>query len=121
MAFSRNRSKYVKVILIGFHGHRTLIKARLEKVKYSLNHSFCSFMSDIKFSSSFFPFDGWIFVSYFFAQVFSTSYLLLGYSAFFKYQCLTILKLVSTVFYQVFIFSSNDWPSKTMKNVFYFI
>ena len=31
------------------------------------------------------------------------------------------LKLVSTIFYQFFIFSSNDSPSKTMKNVFYFI
>ena len=31
------------------------------------------------------------------------------------------LKLVSTIFYQIFIFSPNDSPSKTMKNVFYFI
>ena len=31
------------------------------------------------------------------------------------------LKLVSAVFYQIFIFSSNDSPSKTLKNVFYFI
>ena len=31
------------------------------------------------------------------------------------------LKLVSAIFYQIFIFSSNDSPSKTMKNVFYFI
>ena len=31
------------------------------------------------------------------------------------------LKLVSAIFYQIFIFSSNDRPSKTMKNVFYFI
>ena len=31
------------------------------------------------------------------------------------------LKLVSTIFYQIFIFSSNDDPSKTMNNVFYFI
>ena len=31
------------------------------------------------------------------------------------------LKLVSATFYQVFIFWSNDRPSKTMKNVFYFI
>ena len=31
------------------------------------------------------------------------------------------LRLVSTIFYQIFIFSSNDSPSKTMKNVFYFI
>ena len=30
------------------------------------------------------------------------------------------LKLVSTIFYQIFIFSSNR-PSKTMKNVLYFI
>ena len=33
----------------------------------------------------------------------------------------THLKLVSTIFYQTFIFSSNDSPTKTMKNVFYFI
>ena len=31
------------------------------------------------------------------------------------------LKLVSAIFYQIFIFSPNDNPSKTMKNVFYFI
>ena len=31
------------------------------------------------------------------------------------------LKLVSAVFYQIFIFSQNDSPFKTMKNVFYFI
>ena len=31
------------------------------------------------------------------------------------------LKLVSTIFYQVFIFSPNDSPSKIMKNIFYFI
>ena len=32
-----------------------------------------------------------------------------------------LLKLVCTVFYQMFIFSSNDSPSKTIKNVFYFM
>ena len=32
-----------------------------------------------------------------------------------------VLKLVSAIFYQMFIFSSNNSPSKTMKNVFYFI
>ena len=31
------------------------------------------------------------------------------------------LKLVSAIFYQIFIFSPNDNLSKTMKNVFYFI
>ena len=31
------------------------------------------------------------------------------------------LKLVSAIFYQIFIFSPNDSPSKTMKNAFYFI
>ena len=31
------------------------------------------------------------------------------------------LKLVSAIFYQMFIFSPNDSPLKTMKNVFYFI
>ena len=31
------------------------------------------------------------------------------------------LKLVSAIFYQIFIFSSSDRPSKTMKNVFYVI
>ena len=33
----------------------------------------------------------------------------------------TTLKLVSAIFCQIFIFSPNDSPSKTMKNVFYFI
>ena len=32
-----------------------------------------------------------------------------------------ILKLVSTIFCQIFIFSPNDSSSKNMKNVFYFI
>ena len=31
------------------------------------------------------------------------------------------LKLVSAVFCQIFIFSPNDSPSKTLKNIFYFI
>ena len=31
------------------------------------------------------------------------------------------LKLVSAIFYQICIFSPNDSPSKTMKNVFDFI
>ena len=31
------------------------------------------------------------------------------------------LKLVSTIFCQIFIFSPNDSPLKTMKNAFYFI
>ena len=31
------------------------------------------------------------------------------------------LKLVSAIFFQIFIFSPNNRPSKTMKNVFYFI
>ena len=31
------------------------------------------------------------------------------------------LKLVSANFYQIFIFSSNDSPSKTMKKDFYFV
>ena len=31
------------------------------------------------------------------------------------------LKLVSAIFDQFFIFSPNDSPSETMKNVFYFI
>ena len=30
------------------------------------------------------------------------------------------LKLVPTIFYQIFIFSPNDRPLKTMKNVFLF-
>ena len=33
----------------------------------------------------------------------------------------SLLKLVSATFYQIFIFSQNDSPLKTMKNVFYFI
>ena len=31
------------------------------------------------------------------------------------------LKLVSAIFYQIFIFSPNDSPLKIMKNAFYFI
>ena len=31
------------------------------------------------------------------------------------------LKLVSAIFYQIYIFSPNDSPLKTMKNIFYFI
>ena len=31
------------------------------------------------------------------------------------------LKLVSAIFYQIFIFAPNDSPSKSMKSVFYFI
>ena len=31
------------------------------------------------------------------------------------------LKLVSAIFYQIFIFPPNDSPLKTMKNAFYFI
>ena len=34
---------------------------------------------------------------------------------------LSHLKLVSAIFYQIFIFSPNDCLPKTMKNVFYFI
>ena len=34
---------------------------------------------------------------------------------------LLFLQLVSAVLYQIFIFSSSDGRSKTMKNVFYFI
>ena len=34
---------------------------------------------------------------------------------------LASLKLVSAISYQIVIFSPNDSPSKTMKNVFYFI
>ena len=33
----------------------------------------------------------------------------------------TNLKLASAIFYDIFIFSPNDCPSKTLKNVFYFI
>ena len=33
----------------------------------------------------------------------------------------TKLKIVSAIFYQIFIFSSNDSPLKTMKNAFYLI
>ena len=34
---------------------------------------------------------------------------------------LGLLKLVSIIFYEIIIFSPNDSPSKTIKNVFYFI
>ena len=39
----------------------------------------------------------------------------------FKKKLTASLKLVSAIFYQFFIFSPNDNPPKTMKNVFYFI
>ena len=38
-----------------------------------------------------------------------------------KFFILIWLKLVSAIFYQIFNFTSNDRPSKTLKNVFYFI
>ena len=31
------------------------------------------------------------------------------------------LKLASAIFYEIFIFSPNDSPSKIIKNAFYFI
>ena len=31
------------------------------------------------------------------------------------------LNVVSAIFYQIFVFSQNDSPLKTMKNAFYFI
>ena len=31
------------------------------------------------------------------------------------------LKLVSTIFYQIFIFPSNDRPSKTMKYILFYL
>ena len=34
---------------------------------------------------------------------------------------LIFLKLVSAIFYQVFVFPPNNSPSKSMKSVFYFI
>ena len=37
------------------------------------------------------------------------------------YSIFVILKHVSTIFYQILIFSPNDSPSKNMKNIFYFI
>ena len=38
-----------------------------------------------------------------------------------KFNSGTNLKLVSAIFYEIFVFSPNDSPSKTIKNVFYFI
>ena len=38
-----------------------------------------------------------------------------------KYLLKLSLKLVPAIFYQILIFSPNDSPLKTMKNVFYFI
>ena len=38
-----------------------------------------------------------------------------------KNLCNLNLKLLSAIFYQIFIFAPNDSPLKTMKNVFYFI
>ena len=34
---------------------------------------------------------------------------------------LDLLKLVSAIFYQIFIFAPNNSPLQTMKNAFYFI
>ena len=33
---------------------------------------------------------------------------------------LSALRLASAIFDQIFVFSSNDWPSKTMKKSFLF-
>ena len=41
--------------------------------------------------------------------------------AFFSNNDQGYLKLVSAIFYQFLIFSPDDSPSKTVKNVFYFI
>ena len=38
-----------------------------------------------------------------------------------KPEIIKVLKLVTAIFYQIFIFSANDSPLKTIKNVFYFI
>ena len=38
-----------------------------------------------------------------------------------QYKSLLLVKACVHYFYQIFIYSSNDSPSKTMKNVFYFI
>ena len=38
-----------------------------------------------------------------------------------NWQWLPHFKLVSAIFDQIFIYSPNDSPSKTMKSVFYFI
>ena len=38
-----------------------------------------------------------------------------------KKSYITSLKLASATFYQIFIFSQNDSPHKTMKNVVYLI
>ena len=43
------------------------------------------------------------------------------HTAYLRYYLNNFLKLVSAIFYQIFIFSPNDSPLKTMKNVFYFI
>ena len=52
-----------------------------------------------------------------------STYYLFGLLKFTGYQEISFvhLKLVSAIFYQIFIFSPYDSPLKTMKNVFYFI
>ena len=42
-------------------------------------------------------------------------------SQLFRYAFRNLLKLVSAIFYHIFIFPPNDSPSKTIKSVFYFI
>ena len=43
------------------------------------------------------------------------------HTVYLRYFLNNFLKLVSAIFYQIFIFSPNHSPLKTMKNVFYFI
>ena len=51
-----------------------------------------------------------------------TSVMLHSIKAYQRPDLLTVtLKLMSAIFYQIFMFSPNDSPSRNMKNVFYFI
>ena len=54
-------------------------------------------------------------------NIFITKLHAYGYSNYSLKLPQSYLKLVSVIFYQFFIFPSNDSPSKTMTNVFYFI
>ena len=54
-------------------------------------------------------------------KVFATEIVSISWFIWFRYNTILFLKLVSAIFYQIFIFSWNDRPSETMKNAFYFI
>ena len=105
----------------------------IQWIKCLLNFSILSiliFSNRSVFNISCFLWGYSLFLNYFLRNIFQYYFR----STFNKEMCLQIwmnllslsffsinLKLVSAIFYQFFIFSPNESPLKTMKNVFYFI